>query len=77
MTKRVIEGEQSIMGTIFFIFKVNTVEKGPFPTNAGQRNIKTTILCVLYLPISQSLISKRGKKRQEANSDKSLSDNGP
>ena len=27
MTKRVIEGEQSIMGTIFFIFKVNTVEK--------------------------------------------------
>ena len=27
MTKRVIEGEQSIMGTIFFIFKVNTVER--------------------------------------------------
>ena len=27
MTKRVIEEEQSIMGTIFFIFKVNTVEK--------------------------------------------------
>ena len=27
MTKRVIEREQSIMGTIFFIFKVNTVEK--------------------------------------------------
>ena len=27
MTKRVIEGEQSTMGTIFFIFKVNTVEK--------------------------------------------------
>ena len=27
MTKRVIEREQSIMGTIFFIFKVNTVDK--------------------------------------------------
>ena len=27
VTKRVIEREQSIMGTIFFIFKVNTVEK--------------------------------------------------
>ena len=27
MTKRVTEREQSIMGTIFFIFKVNTVEK--------------------------------------------------
>ena len=27
MTKSVIEGEQSIMGTIFCIFKVNTVEK--------------------------------------------------
>ena len=27
MTKRVIEREQSIMGRIFFIFKVNTVEK--------------------------------------------------
>ena len=27
MTKHVIEREQSIMGTIFFIFKVNTVEK--------------------------------------------------
>ena len=27
MTKRVIEREQSIMGTIFFKFKVNTVEK--------------------------------------------------
>ena len=27
MTKRVIEREQSIMGKIFFIFKVNTVEK--------------------------------------------------
>ena len=33
MTKRVIEREQSIMGTIFFIFKVNTVEEGPFPKN--------------------------------------------
>ena len=29
MTKRVTEREQSIMGRIFFIFKVNTVEKGP------------------------------------------------
>ena len=27
VTKRVIDREQSIMGTIFFIFKVNTVEK--------------------------------------------------
>ena len=27
MTKRVIERDQSIMGKIFFIFKVNTVEK--------------------------------------------------
>ena len=27
VTKRVIEREQSIMGKIFFIFKVNTVEK--------------------------------------------------
>ena len=34
MTKRVIEGEQSIMGTIFFIFKVNTVEKVTF-SNEG------------------------------------------
>ena len=30
VTKRVIEREQSIMGTIFFIFKVNTVEKALF-----------------------------------------------
>ena len=27
MSKRVIEREQSIIGRIFFIFKVNTVEK--------------------------------------------------
>ena len=33
MTKRVIEGKQSTMGKNFFIFKVNTVEKGPFPIN--------------------------------------------
>ena len=33
VTKRVIEREQSIMGTIFFIFKVNT--EGPFPINPG------------------------------------------
>ena len=29
MTKRVIEGKQSTMGKIFFIFKVNP--EGPFP----------------------------------------------
>ena len=35
MTKRVFEGEQSIRGTIFFIFKVNTVEKVSSTTVSG------------------------------------------
>ena len=55
MTKRVIEREQSIMGTIFFIFKVNTVEKvlGPFPITGGLKGIdsepqKTPYVYVKY-----------------------------
>ena len=47
MTKRVIEGEQSIMGTIFFIFKVNTVEKGPFPMTQNTKSLPSPFgLCM-------------------------------
>ena len=60
MTKRVIERDQSIMGIIFFIFKVNTVEKvlrdlsnnacstssklSLFKTSAGKSSMPTALL---------------------------------
>ena len=43
MTKRVIEREQSIMGKIFFIFKVNTVEKGTFSNNGVDGSWKSQV----------------------------------
>ena len=53
MTKRITEREQSIMGRIFFIFKVNTVEEGPFPirrrvykTDRKKNRQKVDIYCM-------------------------------
>ena len=53
MTKRVIEREQSIMGRIFFIFKVNTVEKvlrerGDFHKVTTQVPFRSSVLLALY-----------------------------
>ena len=52
MTKRVIEREQSIMGTIFFIFKVNTVEKvlrDFFQLSYGEEMVQSQALQVKYM----------------------------
>ena len=57
MTKRVIEREQSIMGKIFFIFKVNTVEKGPEGPFPLKKTYKSQIYFIHSLTDSQRVAS--------------------